>query len=137
MADLGFIVSNAEEGAPNWNPAAKVMGGSVFDMVLQVRDALFRGDHKAVGGEGLGGLDLALSNVQARLTDIGSRYERADASWQRVNAEIPTVTAAYGREASLDFATAAVDLSMYDFAHKATLQTAAKILPATLLNFLK
>jgi flagellar hook-associated protein 3 FlgL len=126
-----------ETGAPNWNPSAKVSGGSVFDMVMQVRDALYQGDSTITGGAGIGGMDLALANVQARLTDIGSRAERAESIWKRVNAEIPIVTSAYGREASLDFATASVDMGMFDFTHKATLQTAAKILPRTLLDFLR
>jgi flagellar hook-associated protein 3 FlgL len=34
-------------------------------------------------------------------------------------------------------ATAATDLAHMDFAHKAALQTAAKIIPPTLLDFLK
>ncbi|MDR0643500.1 MAG: flagellar hook-associated protein 3 [Treponema sp.] len=137
LRDLGMIVPNVETGAPNWNPSAKVSGGSVFDMVMQVRDALYQGDSTIVGGAGIGGMDLALVNVQARLTDIGSRAERAESVWKRINAEIPAVTSAYGREASLDFATASMDLSMFDFAHKATLQTTAKILPRTLLDFLR
>jgi flagellar hook-associated protein 3 FlgL len=137
LQDLGMIVLNAETGAPNWNPSAKIDGGSVFDMVMQVRDSLYQGNSTTVGGAGIGGMDLALANIQARLTSIGSRVERVESAWKRVNAEIPAVTAAYGREASLDFATASVDLSMFDFAHKATLQTASKILPRTLLDFLR
>jgi flagellar hook-associated protein 3 FlgL len=85
----------------------------------------------------VGGLDLALNNVQTRLVDVGSRVERTESTWKRINADIPNVTAAIGREASLDFAAAAVDLGMMDFAHKATLQAASKILPQTLLSFLR
>jgi flagellar hook-associated protein 3 FlgL len=137
LQDLGVVIPNAEQGAPNWNSSATVMGSSVFDMVIQLRDALYRGDSTFIGGRGVGGMDLALNNVQTRLVDIGSRVERSEATWKRINAEIPNVTAAIGRESSLDFATAAVDLSMMDFAHKSALQTAAKILPQTLLNFLR
>jgi flagellar hook-associated protein 3 FlgL len=137
LQDLGLIIANADTGAPNWNPTARVAGGSVFDMVIQLRDALFQGDASFVGGRGIGGMDLALSNVQSRLVDIGSRAERAEMTWRRLNAEIPAVTTALGRESSLDFTTAAVDLGMMDFAHKATLQTASKIVPRTLLDFLR
>jgi flagellar hook-associated protein 3 FlgL len=137
LQDLGVIIPNAEVGAPNWNPSARVSGGSVFDVVMDLRDALYQGDASAIGGRGIGSLDLALNNVQTRLVDIGSRVERADFAWKRLNAQIPDVTEALGRESSLDFTTAAVDLGMMDFAHKATLQTAAKILPQSLLNFLR
>ncbi|MDR1074184.1 MAG: flagellar hook-associated protein 3 [Treponema sp.] len=137
LQDLGLVIPNAVQGAPNWNPAAAVSGGSVFDMVIDLRDAFYRGDASFLGGRGIGGIDLALNNVQTRLVDIGSRVERAESTWKRINADIPNVTAALGRESALDFATATVDLGMMDFAHKATLQTASRILPQTLLNFLK
>jgi flagellin-like hook-associated protein FlgL len=75
--------------------------------------------------------------MESRLAEMGSREERVEATWQRLNKEIPDVTAALAREAGLDFATAATDLGMMDFAHKAALQTAAKILPTTLLDFLR
>jgi flagellar hook-associated protein 3 FlgL len=135
--DLGIVVENADNDAPNWNPSAKVSGGSAFDMVIQLRDSLFKGDILTVGGKGIGGMDLALSNIQSRLVDIGSRAERAESTWKRVNTEITNVTSALGRESSLDFTDAAVDLGKMDFAHKATLQTASKIVPRTLLDFLR
>ncbi|MDR0569296.1 MAG: flagellar hook-associated protein 3 [Spirochaetaceae bacterium] len=137
LQDLGLIIPNADAGAPNWNPSARVSGGSAFDMMIRLRDSLFRGDYDFIGAQGLGGIDLALTNVQTRLADIGSRQERAEKTWQRLNEEIPNVTANLSRESSLNFATAATDLGMIEFAHKATLQTAAKILPQTLLDFLR
>ncbi|MCL2479330.1 MAG: flagellar hook-associated protein 3, partial [Treponema sp.] len=44
MQELGVIQANSDPSAPNWNPGARVSGGSLFDMVLRVRDAMFRGD---------------------------------------------------------------------------------------------
>jgi flagellar hook-associated protein 3 FlgL len=137
LQDLGIIVPNSDPGAPNWSPAARVSGGSVFDMVIRVRDALFRGDQDFVGSQGVEGMDLAMGNIRSRLALNGSRQERAAMTWQRLNQEIPNVTSALARESSLDFATAATDLSMMDFAHKASLQTSARILPPTLLDFLR
>jgi flagellar hook-associated protein 3 FlgL len=138
LQDLGLIRANADAGAPNWNTAAsRVSGGSAFDMVIRLRDALFRGDYDFVGSQGIAGIDLALNNVQSRLAEIGSRQERAEMTWKRINAEIPNVTAALSRESSLDFAKAATDLGMLEFAHKASLQTAAKVLSPTLLDFLR
>jgi flagellar hook-associated protein 3 FlgL len=137
LQDLGIIVAHADPGAPNWNPTARVSGGSAFDMMIRLRDGLFRGDTDFIGSQGIGGIDLALNNLQSRLAEIGSRGERVDMTWKRLNEEIPQVTAALSREASLDFATAATDLGMLEFAHKAALQTAAKVLSPTLLDFLR
>ena len=137
LEELGIIQFNNDPSAPNWSPAARVAGGSVFDMVLRLRDGLFRGDSDFVGSLGLGGIDLSLDSMQTRLTDIGSRQERVSMTWQRLNQEIPNVTAMLAREAGVNMINAATELAMLDFAHKATLQTAAKIVPPTLLDFLR
>jgi flagellar hook-associated protein 3 FlgL len=135
--DLGLIRGNPVNGAPNWGDSARVAGGSIFDMVIRLRDALYRGDQEFTGSLGIGGIDLALGNLNARIAELGSREERAEMTWQRLNQEIPDVTAQLGREAGLDFIDAATELGMMDFAHRAALQTAAKILPPTLLDFLR
>jgi flagellar hook-associated protein 3 FlgL len=137
MRDLGIIQGNMENNAPNWSNSARVAGGSVFDMAIRLRDALYRGDQDFTGSQGIGGIDLALGNIQARITEIGSREERVEMTWKRLNQEIPDVSAELGREAGLDFTDAATELGMMDFAHRAALQTAAKIIPPTLLDFLR
>jgi flagellar hook-associated protein 3 FlgL len=137
LEELGIIQFNSDPSAPNWSPSARVAGGSVFDMVIRLRNGLYRADQAFIGGLGIGGIDLALQNMEARLTDIGSRQERAMATWNRLNQEIPNVSAMLARESSVDMIDAATDLGMMDFAHKAALQTAAKIIPTTLLDFLK
>jgi flagellar hook-associated protein 3 FlgL len=109
----------------------------MFDMVVRLRDALFRGDHEFVGSQGIGGMDLAMGNLNARIAEIGSREERAETAWSRLNQEIPDVTASLARESALDFADAATELKMMEFAHRAALQTSARILPPTLLDFLR
>ncbi|MDR3124027.1 MAG: flagellar hook-associated protein 3 [Treponema sp.] len=137
LQDLGLIIHSVDPGSPNWHPSARVSGGSAFDMAIRLRDAMYRGDSDFIGSQGIAGIDLALTNLESRLAEMGSREERVEATWQRLNKEIPDVAAALSREAGLDFATAATDLGMLDFAHKAALQTAAKILPPTLLDFLR
>ena len=137
LEELGIIQFNNDPSAPNWSPAARVAGGSVFDMVIRLRDALYRGDHDFIGSLGINGIDLSLGNLETRLTDIGSRQERATMTWNRLNQEIPNVSSMLVREASVNMMDAATDLGMMDFAHKAALQTAAKIIPPTLLDFLR
>jgi flagellar hook-associated protein 3 FlgL len=71
--DLGLIRGNSANGAPNWGDSARVAGGSLFDMVIRLRDALYRGDQEFVGSLGIGGIDLALGNLNARISELGSR----------------------------------------------------------------
>jgi flagellar hook-associated protein 3 FlgL len=137
LQDLGLIKPNTAEGAPNWADGARVQGGSLFDMVIRLRDALYRGDHEFIGSQGIGGVDLAMDNLNTRIAAVGSRAERANQVWQRLNAEIPNVTAMLARETGLNLATAAVELGEMDMAHKAALQTTARIVPQTLLDYLR
>jgi flagellar hook-associated protein 3 FlgL len=137
LRDLGIIRGNPEGGAPNWSDEARVAGGSIFDMVIRLRDALYRGDQEFAGSLGIGGIDLALGNLDARIAEIGSRQERVEMTWQRLNQEIPDVTAQLDREIGINLVDAATELGMLDLAHRAALQTAAKVLPQTLLDFLR
>jgi flagellar hook-associated protein 3 FlgL len=138
LKDLGIIRGNMENNAPNWDSTrSRVSGGSIFDMLIRLRDSMFRGDHDFIGSQGIAGMDLAIGNMATRIADIGSRQERAETVWQRLNREIPDVAAHLARESSVNMADAATDLKMLDFAHRATLQTAARILPPTLLDFLR
>jgi len=138
LRDLGLIRGNMENNAPNWDTArSRVSGGSVFDMFIRLRDAMYRGDQDFIGSQGIAGLDFAIGNLTTRIADIGSRQERVEMVWQRINKEIPNVTGHLVRETSVNMTDAATDLKMVDFAHKASLQTAARILPPTLLDFLR
>jgi len=138
LKDLGIIRGNMENNAPNWDTTRSIVsGGSMFDMLIRLRDALYRGDQDFIGSQGIAGMDLALSNLTTRIADVGSRQERVETVWQRLNREIPDVTANIARESSIDMTDAATDLKMLDYAHKASLQTAARLLPVSLLDFLR
>jgi flagellar hook-associated protein 3 FlgL len=138
LKDLGIIRGNMENNAPNWDTArSRVSGGSMFDMMIRVRDAMYRGDYDFLGSQGIVGMDHAVGNLATRIADIGSRQERVETVWQRINREIPDVAAHLSRESSVSMTDAATDLKMLDFAHKASLQTAARILPVSLLDFLR
>ncbi|MDR1256934.1 MAG: flagellar hook-associated protein 3, partial [Spirochaetaceae bacterium] len=67
LRDLGLIRGNSEQGAPNWQPGARVSGGSLFDVVISLRDAMLRGDQQFIGGQGLGGVDQAMDNLRTRV----------------------------------------------------------------------
>ena len=138
LKDLGIIRGNMENNAPNWDTTrSRIAGGSMFDMLIRLRDAMYRGDQDFIGSQGIAGMDLAINNMATRIADIGSRQERVENVWHRLNREIPDVASNLARESSINMTDAATDLKMLDFAHKASLQTAARILPMTLLDFLR
>jgi flagellar hook-associated protein 3 FlgL len=137
LRDLGIIKGNMENNAPNWSPDARVFGGSIFDMVLRLRDGMLRGDQDFIGSQGIAGMDLSLNSIASSIAEIGSRQERAEMAGFRINQEILNTTKMLSGESGLDIENAAMELKMAQYAHQAALQTAAKILPSTLLDFLR
>ena len=137
LRDLGIIAGNMTNNAPNWSSSARVAGGSIFDMIIRLRDGMLRGDQDFIGSQGIAGIDLSINNVAFRLADVGSRKERAEHAWMRINQQIPNITGMLDRETGLELTTAATDLKMAQTAQQAILASAAKLLPPSLLNFLR
>ena len=89
------------------------------------------------GGRVLGVLDAGLDNLNYRVTELGARTERLASTRTRLNKEIPDVTSLLSAEKDLDMTEAVTDLKMLEYVHKASLQTAGRLLPQTLLDFLR
>ena len=51
---------------------------SIFEMAIQLRDDLVRGDQELVGGRDLGLLDMALDNVLRHTAAIGAKQNRVE-----------------------------------------------------------
>jgi flagellar hook-associated protein 3 FlgL len=117
--------------------SARVFGGSMFDMLIALRDSLAAGATIDVGGRALGGIDSALDNVLGRLGTLGSYDERLQLSLQRTRATIPEITRRYSNEVDVDMAEAIMELRMLEFTHQAAIGAAARIIQPTLLDFLR
>jgi len=137
LRTLGLIRDNVAQGTSNWQPDARISGASIFEVLINLRDAMLRGDHSYIGGQALAGIDGALDNLNTRRTTYGGRNERVQTTWLRLNTEIQDVNEKLSSEAGLDLASVAVEFGMMDMAHKVSLQTAARLLPQTLLDFLR
>lgn len=135
LSSLGII---KEEQRPPYNmgEAVRVSGGSLFDSVIAMRDALNSGDQDSLGGKILGSIDGAIDTLTARMAETGSRYERATHILARLNTQVLNTTAAESREADIDFTKAITDLKMFEHTHQASLSVLAKLFKNSLLNYL-
>ncbi|MAG13866.1 MAG: flagellar hook-associated protein 3 [Spirochaetales bacterium] len=136
LRDLGITT---DFGKPPNNIAAEARssGGSVFDMIVFIRDKLFSGESLHVGGAGIKGLDLAQNNLLSALAELGSKYERLDFAHSRISNEIPEIQRRNSVEMDIDIAEAIMNLKVLEYTHKAALGTAARIMQPTLLDFLR
>lgn len=137
LQELGLLRDGTTPPPSNIDPTVRTFGGSVFDMVIKLRDDLFKGNAMEVGGRGLRGIDNALNSLLATLGDIGAQGKRLEYTYARLQTEIPDMKELYSQTKDLDMTAAIVDLKLMENTHKAALSTAARILQPTLLDFLR
>ncbi len=137
LYDLGLIKDSTQRPPYNLAASTRISGGSLFDTVIALRDSMIRGDTESIGGRVLGGLDAALDNLETRLAENGSMYERTQANIARAQKNQLDVTAMISREGDLDFTTAITDMKMMEYVQQATLATAGKLYSNTLLNYMR
>ncbi len=137
LTDLGII--SGTEQRPPYNIAAgvHVAGGSMFDSVIALRDAMLKGDYETIGGRVLGSIDAGLGNLVTRIAESGSQFERAAMNVQRNSLTALNVTKMIATEGDLDFTKAVTDMKMLDFVHQASLNVAGKLYSSSLLNYMR
>jgi len=137
LQDLG-VVSTVDNTPPaNAAPTADVFGGSLFDMIVRLRDDLYAGKQVDVGGRALRGIDSGLDNLLSSLGSLGAKDARLQVTYKRNQTEIPQITELNSKAVDVDMTKAITDLKMLEYTHKAALSTSARILQPTLLDFLR
>ncbi len=136
LSELGLVKPN-QRPPYNLGNSVKVSGGSLFDAVISMRDAMLSGDQEALGGRILGSIDGAIDNLTSRMAENGSQYERAENILTRLNSQNLNITAAESRESDLDITKAISDLKMYEYTHQASLSVLGKLYKNSLLNYLR
>jgi flagellar hook-associated protein 3 FlgL len=137
LQDLGLIARGDRSPPLNTADSAAVYGGSVFDMVIHLRNSLYKGDLEAIGGSALRGIDDSVETLTAHLAEIGAKDTRMEATGKRLAWETPEYTRLNSEEVDLDMSQAITELKMLEYTHQAALATAARILRPTLLDFLR
>lgn len=137
LNELGIIKDRSQHPPYNIGDSVKVTGGSLFDTVIALRDAMFAGDSEAIGGRILMGMDSGINTLVTRVAKSGSEYERLQNDLTRNSAVALNVTGQISREGDLDLTKAITDEKMLEYTQNATLSNAAKMYSSTLLNYMR
>ncbi len=137
LQDLGLVAEGASSPPGNLAPAADVFGGSMFDMIINVRDQLYAGNTLDIGGKALRGIDDAMNNLLSNVADIGARDSRIQVAYRRNENEIPLIRDMNSKMVDPDMAESITELKILEYTHRAALGTAGRILQPTLLEFLR
>ena len=137
LNELGIIKDSSQKPPYNLGDSVRVSGGSLFDSVIALRDAMLKGDHEAIGGRVLASLDSGISTLTARVAKSGSEYERVENDMIRSSAVALNVTNHISREGDLDLTKTITDEKMLELTQQATLSNAGKMYSSTLLDYMR
>jgi flagellar hook-associated protein 3 FlgL len=137
LQNLGVIEEGFPYGANNYSKDADVFGGSIFDVLIGLRDAMIQNNPEDIGGRYLGALDDAVNNITFHQAKTGALQNRLDYLSARLGDDKAAYTETMSKLEDVDMAKALTDLSALDFAHKAALSGLAKITKTSLMDFLR
>jgi flagellar hook-associated protein 3 FlgL len=138
LQDLGILAPGGSHPPLNVAQSARVFGGSIFDMVINLRDALLEGSTEKTGGAGLRGIEDSLTTLAGVLGDIGARDSRLDTVGKRLAFQQPELVRFDSQERDLDMADAITQLKTLEYTHEAALSATARAMNRPkLLDFLR
>jgi flagellar hook-associated protein 3 FlgL len=136
LSDLG-IVNGTQRAPNNLANGSRSYGGSIFDVVMQTRDALYAGDQERLGGVILGGLDKSLDNINNHHTELGARGQRMEMALGRIGYESNSYKAWDDSLRGLNFAEVATEMANINTVLQATYSMASNIFKTTLMDFMR
>ena len=111
-------------------------GGDVFAAVKNLATAIRAGNSNSID-TALTALDARTTTVQARLGEIGARTQRITTMKDRNDSVGLTLKSDLSAAEDLDLPKAVLEMQMRQTAYQAALQTTAKVIQPSLLDFLK
>jgi flagellar hook-associated protein 3 FlgL len=138
LQDLGILAPGGAHPPLNLSPSARVFGGSLFDQVISLRNALFEGSTDKVGSSGLRGIETSITALAGVIGDVGARDNRLEVVSKRLAWQQPELVRFDSQERDLDMADAITQLRTLETTNEAALSSTARLLNRTkLLDFLR
>ena len=137
LQELGMLNTKFKNPPDNIDDTVSMKGWSVFDMVIDLRDNLVKGDQEAVGSEDLGRIDMALENILRHITQIGAKQNRVDEITVRQEYAKGNVLEMLSKTEGIDMAETVMNFKWLESVHQYALAVGAKTIRPTLMDFLR
>jgi flagellin-like hook-associated protein FlgL len=131
VRDLGDKGENAASGLG--------LGGSksIFETLQDLRDSLLRGDSTAISEQSIRLISEDLERVLLKHAEVGVKTNRAEASLERQENLKLNINKMLDVVENIDMSEAIMRMSQLETAFQAALQTGARVLQTTLMDFLR
>ncbi len=137
LSDLGLIDPNNRTPGNNYHPGATISGLSVFDVLIQLRNDLLKGDVNSIGGRNLEAIDMAMENVLRYRAEVGARVNRVEFHQQRIAWDKSYTQELLAKNEGTDMVETVVDLKWLENVHGYALRVGAGLIKPTLMDFLR
>lgn len=137
LSDLGLIDPNNRNPGNNYHAGATVSGLSVFDVLIQLRNDLVRGDTRSIGGRDLEAIDMAMENILRYRSELGARVNRVEFHQQRIAWDMSYTQDLLAKNEGTDIVETVVDLKWLESVHGYALRVGADLIKPTLMDFLR
>lgn len=137
LRDAGMVNPDFPNPPNNVDPTVLVSGMSIFDMVIQLRDDLVRGDQELVGGRDLGLIDMALDNVLRHIAAVGAKENRIEELAKRSEYAKSNILDILAKSEGIDFPETIMNFRWLESVHNYALAVGARSIKPTLMDFLR
>lgn len=135
----GVTITVNIDGSEAFNPAIPGIVGdpSIFTLLKELKDNLQSGNTAHLSGTTLGQLDLAIDNVLNLRAAAGAKSNRLEMAQDRYAVETINYKALKSKLNDVDLARLVTDFKMQENVYQAALNTSARIIQPSLLDFLR
>ncbi len=136
LQDLGIVSSSVAKPPYNYSPSASVHGESIFDKLISLRDSMYNGNTERINAA-IGGIDESMRNTLHNLAKVGSIQNRMTSVENRLEDQSVYANEVLSSLNGLDMAEAVTKLRNLEREHEAALMIGGRLLPKTLLDYLR
>ena len=136
MQDLGILEKGRPIGPDNFDSSVTEFGGTIFDTLIGLRDAMLTNNAEDVGGKFLQNIDESINNLTYNMAKTGSIDNRLTYLEARHGEDKLAFTEALTKSEDVDMAEAISEMRMLDFAQRAALSSLAKLSKTSLMDFI-
>jgi len=137
LQDVGLIDTRKPSPPNNYSESARVAGGSLFDVLIKLRNDLLSADQLEISGRDLGNLDETINNVLRHRTAVGARQNRIEEHQKRIAWDKNYTTELLAKSEGIDFAETIMNMKWLETVHNYSLNVGARIIRPSLIDFLR
>ncbi|MCK4798551.1 MAG: flagellar hook-associated protein 3 [Spirochaetes bacterium] len=137
LQDLGILQEGMPIGPDNYNSNATVFGGSIFDVMIGLRDSMISNNAEDIGGRYLGAIDNALDNLLYHTAESGALDNRLSYLTDRLEDDKEAYTISLTELEDVDVAESISELKLLEFAHRVALSSLARLSQTSLMDFIR